>query len=44
MKASFYWMSVIEPSLAADSIVAVKKLRNVKLSTEIMIQNVELVQ
>lgn len=36
--------SVTEPSVAADSIVAVRKLRNFKLSTEIIIQNMELVQ
>lgn len=45
MKESFYQMtSVTEPSVAADSIVAVRKLRNFKLSTEIIIQNMELVQ
>lgn len=30
--------------LAADSIIAIRKFRNLKLSTEIMIQNMEVVQ
>jgi len=35
---------VTEPPLAVNSIIAVRKLRNSKFSTEVMIQNTELIQ